>query len=107
LLMTHTHWDHIQGFPFFLPAYEAKNHVHILGYEGSREGLGTILSGQMESPYFPIGLRQMPGNIVIEELKDLEFDIGPVHVKAAFSNHPGICVGYRLFTPRGSIAYLP
>jgi phosphoribosyl 1,2-cyclic phosphodiesterase/CheY-like chemotaxis protein len=107
LLITHTHWDHIQGFPFFLPAYSAKNRVRILGYEGARDGLAATLAGQMESPYFPIALKQMPGNIVIEELKDMTFQIGPIRVDACFSNHPGICVGYRLFTSSGSIVYLP
>ena len=107
ILITHTHWDHIQGFPFFLPAYEPKNQIRILGYEGARVGLARIFSSQMEGPYFPIGLKELPGNISIEELKDLEFSIGNVRVQAAFVNHPGICVGYRLHTRHGSIAYLP
>ena len=107
LLITHTHWDHIQGFPFFLPAYNAKNSVHILGYEGARDGLASTLAGQMESPYFPIALKQMPGNIIIEELRDMVFEVGRVRVEACFSNHPGICVGYRLHTSTGSIVYLP
>jgi phosphoribosyl 1,2-cyclic phosphodiesterase/ActR/RegA family two-component response regulator len=107
LLISHTHWDHIQGFPFFRPAYDSKNHLRILGYEGSREGLRATLSSQMESPYFPIGLQQMPGYLVIEELKDLQFNIGAIQVQAAFMNHPGICVGYRLNTTSGAIAYLP
>lgn len=107
LLISHTHWDHIQGFPFFLPAYHAKNHVHILGYEGARDGLAATLAGQMESPYFPIALKQLPGSIVIEELKSLQFSIGPVRGEACFTNHPGVCVGYRLFTSAGSVVYLP
>jgi phosphoribosyl 1,2-cyclic phosphodiesterase len=107
LLITHAHWDHIQGFPFFLPAYKAENRVRILGYEGARLGLASTLAGQMESPYFPIGLREMPGNIVIEELKELAFQIGPIHVQAAMMNHPGVAVGYRLTTSAGSLAYLP
>jgi phosphoribosyl 1,2-cyclic phosphodiesterase/CheY-like chemotaxis protein len=107
LLITHTHWDHIQGFPFFLPAYDARNRVHILGYEGARDGLAATLAGQMESPYFPIALKQMPGSIVIEELRDMHFNIGTVRVDACFSNHPGVCVGYKLYTASGTIVYLP
>ncbi|TCO95410.1 phosphoribosyl 1,2-cyclic phosphodiesterase [Chthoniobacter flavus] len=107
LLITHTHWDHIQGFPFFLPAYDARNRVHILGYEGARDGLAATLAGQMESPYFPIALKQMPGNIVIEELREMTFNIGKVRVEACFSNHPGVCVGYKLYTSSGTIVYLP
>lgn len=107
ILITHTHWDHIQGFPFFGPAYDAKNSVHILGYEGAKIGLGTTLAGQMESSYFPIALGEMPGNIVIEELDDLQFSIGKVRVQAWTMNHPGIAVGYKLFTSGGAIAYIP
>ncbi len=107
LLITHTHWDHIQGFPFFVPAYNPANHLLILGYEGARDDLQATLAGQMESPYFPIALAQMPGNIVIEELKSLEFQIGTISVKACHVNHPGVCVGYRLETTAGSVCYVP
>jgi phosphoribosyl 1,2-cyclic phosphodiesterase/CheY-like chemotaxis protein len=107
LLISHTHWDHIQGFPFFLPAYNPLNQVRILGYEGARAGLGATLAGQMESPYFPIALKQMPGNIVIEELREMTFRIGKIEAQACFVNHPGVCVGFRLNTSHGSIVYVP
>src|ERR1700704_4303878 len=92
LLLTHTHWDHIQGLPFFLPVYKPQNQLRILGFEGARHGLDNILAGQMESPFFPIGLREVPANVRIEELKDLNFNVGPVRVQACFANHPGLCV---------------
>jgi len=107
LLITHTHWDHIQGLPFFSPAYNSKNLIQILGYEGARAGLGAILAGQMETPFFPVSLRQLPSHLAIEELKEMEFHIGTVKVQGKFANHPGICAGYRLFTSAGSIAYMP
>jgi len=107
LLLTHTHWDHIQGLPFFLPAYEPRNRLRILGYEGARHGLENVLASQMESPVFPVDLSELPANLQIEELKELRFDVGQVRVEACFANHPGVCVGYRLFTPGGSVAFFP
>ena len=107
MLLTHTHWDHIQGLPFFLPVYKPQNHLRILGYEGARHGLEVVLAGQMESPFFPIGLREVPANVRVEELKEMKFEVGPVRVQACLANHPGKCVGYRLFAYDGSIAFFP
>ncbi len=107
VLITHTHWDHIQGFPFFRPAYDPRNQITIAGFEGARQGLQSTLSSQMESPYFPISMQQMPGHVCIQELKGLDFKVGAVPVRAQFLNHPGVCTGYRLSTPGGAISYLP
>ncbi len=107
LLLSHTHWDHIQGFPFFAPAYVANNLVRIVGYEGYRKGLENTLAMQMESTYFPVGLRQLPSSIIFSEQKEMDFHIGPVRIRSVFVNHPGVTVGYRLDTTTGSIAFLP
>jgi phosphoribosyl 1,2-cyclic phosphodiesterase len=107
LLLSHTHWDHIQGLPFFSPVYKPQNRLRILGYEGARNGLRNVLSNQMDTPYFPVGLREVPANLEIEELGAMEFSVGAVRVQACYANHPGICMGYRLFTPAGSVAFFP
>jgi phosphoribosyl 1,2-cyclic phosphodiesterase len=107
LLLTHTHWDHIQGLPFFGPIYNSRCRLKILGCEGARKGLVSVLTGQMESTYFPVSFDTLPSNIDIRELKKYDFKVGSVRVKAMRANHPGVCVGYKLFTPRGVIAYFP
>jgi phosphoribosyl 1,2-cyclic phosphodiesterase len=107
LLITHVHWDHIQGFPFFVPAYNDKNEIQILGYDGAGSGLREILKGQMATPFFPVALYDLPGKINIQKLESMDFNIGKVRVRSRFMNHPGVCVGYRILTSKGSIAYLP
>ena len=107
LLITHVHWDHIQGFPFFVPAYSDKNQIRIFGYDGTEAGLQEILEGQMANPFFPVALYDLPGKIQFENLKTMDFKVGKVRVRAKRMNHPGVCVGYRILTSKGSIAYLP
>ena len=107
LLLTHTHWDHIHGLPYFGPIYESGCRLRILGCEGTRKGLLNALTGQMESTYFPVPFNKLPSNIEIEELTDFNFNIGPVCVRALRANHPGLCVGYRLLSPESLIAFFP
>lgn len=107
LLITHTHWDHIQGFPFFQPAYNARNSIAIYGFEGAKQGLQSALSVQMDSPYFPVNLYKMPGKIKVHELKDVHFKVGQIPVLAHVLNHPGTCTGFRILTAAGAICYLP
>src|SRR5215475_7624856 len=107
LLITHAHWDHIQGLPFFAPAYEKKNEILVRGYDGFDTGFGEIMAEPMKAPFFPIAMRELSAQIDIKKLTEMEFSAGKVKVRARFVNHPGVCAGYRLFTSAGSIAFLP
>ncbi len=107
LLLSHTHWDHIQGLPFFAPIYESSCRLRIFGCEGARKSLVEALTGQMESTYFPVPFSQLPSNIEIEELQNVSFDIGGTLVHVLRANHPGVTVGYRLFSPDGIICFFP
>ena len=107
LLITHLHWDHIMGFPFFLPSYGDKNKIHIFGYDGADGSLREILKGQMATPFFPIALYDLPGKILFEKLDSMDFNVGKVRIRARRMNHPGVCVGYRVIGSTASVAYLP
>lgn len=107
LLLTHTHWDHIQGFPFFQPAYQANNRIEVYGAQGTRHGLAKLLTSQMESPFFPVGLRDLPSSIVIKDLGNDTRSMGQLRVDSIRVNHPGHCVGFRLVSSRSSVGYFP
>src|SRR4029453_8101235 len=107
LLITHAHWDHIQGLPFFAPAYEKKNEIRVRGYDGVDMSFGEMLAEPMEAPFFPLTMRELSARIDIKKLAEMEFFFGKVQARARFVNHPGVCAGYRLLTSAGSIAFLP
>ena len=91
----------------FPPAYSGKNQLRVFGYDGTRTRLGEILAGQMETPFFPVTMAELPGKIEIEELKEMDFQIGRLRIRSKFLNHPGVCAGYRIYTPAGSVVYMP
>ncbi len=107
LLITHAHWDHIQGLPFFAPAYDKKNEIRVRGYDGVDTSFDKIMAEPMKAPFFPIAMRELSARIDIKKLTEMEFFAGKVQVRARFVNHPGVCAGYRLVTSAGSIAFLP
>lgn len=107
VLISHAHWDHIQGFPFFSPAYSDRNRIRVWQSQRFTPQLGLALRGQMQSLHFPIGLEQMRGLIGIEELDPESMRLGPYTIRTIALNHPGGCIGFRIETPYGSIAYFP
>ena len=107
LLITHAHWDHIQGFPFFKPAYDSKNAIRIFGFDGAGATFREIMTEPMRSPFFPITMRELSAQMDINKLTEMKFSLGKLDVHAAFVNHPGVCAGYRIFTSGASVAFLP
>ena len=96
LLITHTHWDHIQGFPFFAPLFVPSNVWDIYAPGGLGKRLEETLAGQMEYAYFPVTLEQLGATIRYHDLVEGAFDVGESHVLARYLNHPGLTLGYRL-----------
>lgn len=107
LLVTHAHWDHIQGFPFFKPAYDSKNEIRIFGFDGAGATFREIITEPMKSPFFPITMRELSARMDINKLNEMKFSLGKLDIHAAFVNHPGVCAGYRIFTSAGSVAFVP
>lgn len=96
MLITHTHWDHIQGFPFFVPAYVPGNRIEVYGPPSVEKPLEKVLRGQMDPAYFPVALGDMAANVDVHEVRDPSFQVGPFQVTAMYVNHPGITMAYRI-----------
>ena len=107
LLMSHMHWDHIQGLPFFAPAYSASHRIRLMAAPGAGAKLLEALSNQMNPINFPVGLDQMKGLAAIEEIASNDVTLGAFRVQLFALNHPGGCAGFRIEAAGRSFAYLP
>lgn len=96
LLLGHTHWDHIQGFPFFAPLFVPGNEFQICAPTGVGHSLGSVLSGQMEFTYFPVALDQLPATIEFKDLTEGTYDLDGVRVITQYLNHPAMSLAYRI-----------
>lgn len=105
LFLSHTHWDHIQGFPFFTPAFVPGNRLHIFGPRSASKPLEKVVAGQMESEYFPVSLADMAARIDFEEYRGQHKQVGHFVVSATYINHPGVTLAYRIDGPGPSIGY--
>ena len=109
ILLTHTHWDHINGFPFFVPAYDPRRSVHIMaGHLRGSEGIQNVLAAQMDNPMFPVPLSAMQAKMVFEDFEAGEsFNIfDDVLVRTAPLNHPNGATGYRIEHKGRSVCYV-
>jgi len=106
ILLTHTHWDHIQGFPFFAPLFEASNRFKVYGPEGAHLSLHDVLAGQMEHHYFPVELNELAARISYSDISEGTHQFGSLRVSAQRMNHPSPTLGYRLEENGVSVCYL-
>jgi CheY-like chemotaxis protein len=105
LLITHTHWDHIQGFPFFAPLFVAGSEWDVYAPRQMGRTLAEILAGQMHRTYFPVPLGELAATIRYHELTEGVFDLDAVRVSTRYLNHPAPTLGYRLEANGVAVVY--
>ncbi len=105
LLISHTHWDHIQGFPFFAPFFAPGHAWDVYGPSGLTGSLRSVLSGQMQHAYFPVTLDQFAATIHYHDLSAGTFRIGDVTVTTHHLNHPALTLAYRLQADGATVVY--
>lgn len=105
IFFSHYHWDHIQGLPFFRPAFREENRFHLYGERKGGLDVERVLRHQMQAPFFPVPLDAQDALVTFNPLAPgsvLE-PRGGVVVRTVRLQHPGGAIGYRLESPRGSI----
>lgn len=105
LLLSHTHWDHIQGWPFFAPAFAPGNEFTIHALAGVNQNLERVLASQMEYAYFPVTLDAMSAKIDFHEVREGEFAAEDVKITTHFLNHTTLCMGYRISADGRTVVY--
>jgi len=105
IFLSHSHWDHIHGLPYFAPAFVPGNRFRIYGCAGASQALESTLAGQMENPYFPLPMSAMPATLEFRELKEEEIALDGVRVKTKYLHHPGLTLAFRIEAGGKSLVY--
>jgi len=107
LFISHPHWDHIQGLPYFQPLYQQGYEVVVHGTRQGKLSLREVISGQMETVYFPIAVKEFASHVYYRELTEGDFEIEDVQVRTISLHHPGMTLGYLVKGPGGkTVAYI-
>jgi len=96
LLFSHTHWDHIMGFPFFTPIFIPTTKLDIYGPVTFEEDtLDTIIGGQLQYRYFPVTMAELSAQMTYHRLQETDLAFDELAIKTKYLNHPITCLGYR------------
>jgi len=106
IFISHFHWDHIQGLPFFRPAFDNRNSFLIAGTDDTSIKLADIISFQMDPTYFPITIEDMNADIQFRSIREENFKIDGVQIQTIYLNHPGYALGFRFTYHDKSIVYI-
>jgi phosphoribosyl 1,2-cyclic phosphodiesterase len=109
MLVTHTHWDHIIGFPFFDPLHHPRTRLDVYGLRRTQPGLQDIIANAVSDPLLPMGMERMRASLTFHEIGDAsEIQLGHgVRVRTAQTNHPYRALAYRIESPTGILTFIP
>jgi diguanylate cyclase (GGDEF)-like protein len=106
LFIGHTHWDHIQGFPFFTPAFLPDTELNVFAPTGLQRTVEDALAGQMQYSYFPVTLRDLRSRIHFTALEEGFFRLGDVMVETQYLNHTAPTISFRISSGGATVAYV-
>lgn len=106
LILTHTHWDHIQGFPFFVPAYVKGNQFDVIAHPEAGSTVRKIFDDLMVQPYFPVAFDALGAEFRLSELGSGEIEVGDIRMTSIQTNHPGGAFAYRIEENGRSVVFM-
>jgi phosphoribosyl 1,2-cyclic phosphodiesterase len=106
VLLTHLHWDHVQGLPFFIPLHQPESTLEIYGPRQEAGPLGAVFGDLMRPPYFPIRPEQLPATLRFHDTGDDDFPVGQAKVRSRWVRHVGPTLGFRVELNGASVAYI-
>jgi phosphoribosyl 1,2-cyclic phosphodiesterase len=106
LLLTHAHWDHVQGFPFFLPAYNDSYTLQVWGGPRARATLRGFLAHQLDPPYFPVDFTELPVRMRFPRSSSSGLSIGKSRIEPIPLSHPNGGFGFRFIEDGRSFVFL-
>ncbi len=106
LAISHPHWDHIQGFPFFKPAFIPGNELIVIGPRSRTVPLRKMIADQMDRVYFPIRLNQLKAKITFRSMKEETLPVFGATLTSCYVYHPSFALGYRLEAGGRSLVYI-
>ncbi len=106
VLLSHLHWDHVQGLPFFVPLHWEDTILDVYGPRQSEGPLAEVFEGLMRPPYFPIRPDQLEGNLSFQDAGDDDFALHDAKVRSRWIRHVGPTLGYRVEWNGVTVAYL-
>jgi phosphoribosyl 1,2-cyclic phosphodiesterase len=106
IVLTHYHWDHICGLPFFVPAFIPDWKINFFGPGESIQEIKQNLDSQMQAPYFPVGTETWMANINYIEPRETNITHGPIDITYYGVHHPGVTYGYKIKTANKTIIYV-
>ena len=107
IFLTHFHWDHIQGFPFFAPLYDPDDTIRVIGPKQKDIDVQNLFAGQMGPIYFPVPFSVVAAQMEFQHLNERGYEVGDISMEVIRVRHPSFVIGYRVKVGGKVVCFIP